>query len=78
MGRIYNAIPLTACGKIIKEADENNNIRVSNAAEKELSDILLARAESISRKAIDIARNAGRKTVLDKDIELASKQEVLR
>ncbi len=71
MRKTYNAIPLVACGKIIK--GENDNIRVSNAAEKKLSDILLARAEEISRKAIDIAKNVGRKTVLDKDIELASK-----
>ena len=71
MRRTYAPIPLTACEKIIKSVVKD--IRVSDKANKKLSDILLARAEEIAQKAVDIAKHSGRKTVLDTDIELANK-----
>ncbi len=72
MGRTtYNPIPPMACEKIIKSVV--NDIRVSNKANKKLSDILLARAEEIAQKAADIAKHSGRKTIKEGDIELAIK-----
>ena len=51
----------------------DNDIRVSDKASEKLSQVLLKYAEEISEKAIGIAKNSGRKTVMNRDIDLASK-----
>ncbi len=48
--------------------------RVSEAASKKMVDALEDYTEEVARKAVDIARHSGRKTVKAEDIKLALKQ----
>ncbi|MFW6128494.1 MAG: histone family protein [Halobacteriota archaeon] len=48
--------------------------RVSEAASKKMVDALEDYTTEIARKAVDIARHSGRKTVKAEDIKLALKQ----
>ncbi len=48
--------------------------RVSEAASKKMVDALEEYTEEVARKAVDIARHSGRKTVKVEDIKLALKQ----
>ncbi len=48
--------------------------RVSKDAAEELAKILESKAREISKKAADLAKYSGRRTVMKKDIKLAKKE----
>ncbi len=59
-----------AMDKIMREAGA---LRVSDAAKEALAEVLEKKAMEISAEAKRFAEHAGRKTVTDKDIYLATK-----
>ncbi len=60
-------IPDAACERILKKAGAR---RVSNEAKKAFSEVLEQLGEEISKKAVDIAKNCGRKTVNASDLKM--------
>lgn len=66
-----NILPYLTIGTLIYDATGK---RVSRDAREVGSDILEEVAEKIIRKAVLIAENSNRKTVKDKDIQLAYNQ----
>ncbi len=65
-------LPLAAMEKIMKQAGAD---RVSDKAKVALKDIVEEITEKISANAVKLAAHAGRKTVKEGDIKLASKQQ---
>lgn len=63
-------LPIAAVDRIIRKAGAR---RVSESAARELADVLEERAIEIAGEASELAEHAGRKTVRDSDIRLASK-----
>ncbi len=63
-------LPLAAMEKILKKTGAE---RVSDKAKAALKDVVEAKAEEIAAQAVKLAMHAGRKTVKDGDIKLASK-----
>ncbi|PIN73483.1 histone [Candidatus Woesearchaeota archaeon CG10_big_fil_rev_8_21_14_0_10_45_16] len=63
-------LSLNAMDKIMREAGA---ARVSDDAKAALADVLEKKAMEISSEAKKLAEHAGRKTITDKDIELAVK-----
>ncbi len=61
-------LPLAPIYRIIKEAGAE---RVSDEAKARLAYYLEKFAHEVSKYAVDLARHAKRKTVTDRDIELA-------
>ncbi|MBI4021067.1 MAG: NFYB/HAP3 family transcription factor subunit [Candidatus Aenigmarchaeota archaeon] len=64
-------LPKAPFEKILKESAKD--IRVSDAAAKALSDLMLEISKELAADASEIARHANRKTVLDVDVKLAFK-----
>lgn len=64
-------IPTAPIDRLMRKAGAN---RVSEAANKKMVDALEDYTEEVARKAVDIARHSGRKTVKAEDIKLALKQ----
>ncbi|MFO7966874.1 MAG: histone family protein [Archaeoglobaceae archaeon] len=64
-------IPTAPVDRLMRNAGA---ARVSEAASKKMVDALEDYTSEISRKAVDIARHSGRKTVKPEDIKLALKQ----
>ncbi|MFO7966328.1 MAG: histone family protein [Archaeoglobaceae archaeon] len=64
-------IPTAPIDRLIRNAGAP---RVSEAANKKMVDALEEYTEEVARKAVDIARHSGRKTVKVEDIKLALKQ----
>jgi|TARA_B100002003_G_C13854640_1_gene418745 histone H3/H4 len=64
-------LPLAAMEKILKHAGAE---RVSDKAKVALKDIVEEMTEKLAVSAIRFASHAGRKTVKEGDIKLASKQ----
>jgi len=62
-------LPILVMEKILKET----RLRVSEDAKVELRNVLESKVKDISKKAIEYAEHAGRKTVRAEDIELAIK-----
>ena len=60
-------IPIATCEKILRKQGAE---RVSFGGSEALSKVLEEIAVKISKKAIDLARHTGRKTIKAKDIEL--------
>ncbi|MBS3112510.1 NFYB/HAP3 family transcription factor subunit [Candidatus Woesearchaeota archaeon] len=60
-------IPAAASERILKKAGAR---RVSDEAKKAFSEVLEQLAEEISKKAVDIANNCGRKTINGTDIKM--------
>ena len=70
MGRKGSTIPKASVARILVKAGAK---RVSDDGVSALTEKLTDIAIQISKKANDIARHAGRKTVHEGDIKLASK-----
>ena len=63
-------LPIAPIERIAKKAGAN---RLAEDAKKALIETLEERAQLISRKALEVAKHAGRTTVKREDIELALK-----
>ncbi|MGB9748764.1 MAG: histone [Candidatus Woesearchaeota archaeon] len=48
-------------------------LRISNSAVEEMTDFLIKQGFEISKRAVEITKHSGRRTVLAKDIKLAFK-----
>ena len=64
-------LPLAAMEKLLKKCGAE---RVSDKAKAALKNVIEEKAEEIAAKAIRLAIHAGRKTVKEGDIKLASKE----
>jgi len=64
-------LPLAAMEKIMKQAGAE---RVSDKAKVALKDVIEERVAKIAADAVRLASHAGRKTVKEEDVKLASKQ----
>ena len=64
-------LPLAAMGKILKEAGAD---RVSDKAKVALKNVVEEITEKIAVNSVRLASHAGRKTVKEGDVKLASKQ----
>lgn len=71
MGKNTTAIPKSSMERILKSAGAK---RVSDDASKELVDLVTIRAQEICKKAEKLSKHAGRKTILEEDIKLASRK----
>ncbi|MEA3429891.1 MAG: histone [Nanoarchaeota archaeon] len=60
-------IPSAAMERVLRNSGAK---RVSDSAKKAFAEILEKRGIAIGEQAIKIARNCGRKTVLDSDIKM--------
>ncbi len=67
---VKRVLPLAAMEKILKKAGAE---RVSDKAKIALKNALEESAEDIGAKAVRLAMHAGRKTIKEGDIKLASK-----
>ena len=63
-------LPLAAMEQLIKRY---SNLRVSEEAKKELKFVLEEEAKKIALKATEMAKHAGRRTILAEDVKLAVK-----
>ncbi len=64
-----SVLSLNAMEKLLRSAGA---LRVSEDAKEALAKVLEKKANEVSLKAIKFAEHAGRKTVIDKDIQLAT------
>lgn len=64
-------LPLATFERILKETSKN--IRVSDAATREFTVAIEEVAKELAADAEELARHAGRRTILDSDIKLAYK-----
>ena len=70
MGKNTRPIPNSSAKKILENAGAK---RVSAEASEEFVHVLTDLALEISKKAIELSKHSGRKTVQEEDIILASK-----
>lgn len=64
-------LPLAAMEKILKQCGAE---RVSEKAKQEMKNVIEEIAEGIADRAIQLAKHAGRSTIKDRDIKLATKE----
>lgn len=63
-------LSLNAMGKILQKAGAH---RISETAKEELAEVLQEKGLDLAREAVKFAGHAGRRTVIDKDVQLAVK-----
>ena len=63
-------LSLNAMGKIMERAGA---LRISDSAKQAMAQVLEEQGKHLAQEAIKYAEHAGRRTVTNKDIELASK-----
>jgi|TARA_Y100000310_G_scaffold337823_1_gene425883 histone H3/H4 len=71
MARKVSIIPKAPIGRILMQTGAK---RVSQDAVDAFTEILTERTEIIAKKAAEIAKHSGRKTVHEGDVKLAAKQ----
>jgi histone H3/H4 len=71
MPKKTTVIPSAPLAVIIKKAGA---ARVADAAARELGSYLMEYAAQTARQAVEISKNAGRKTVNESDIRIAAKK----
>ncbi len=70
MQRTIHIIPRATVARLIVNAGAR---RVSDSGVEELADYLTKKGIEIAKKALEISKHAGRKTILEGDIKLAAK-----
>ena len=71
MGKNKSNIPPAIMARILEKAGAK---RVSKEASEYLSELVLEKAEEISKLAVEIAEHSGRNTLNEGDIKLACKR----
>ncbi|MGB9674809.1 MAG: histone family protein [Nanopusillaceae archaeon] len=71
MAKRKTVIPLAPLQRILKKAGAS---RVGQDAKMAMAESVLAVAERIAERAVELAKHAGRKTVHEEDIRLAIRE----
>ena len=66
-------LPKYTFEKILKAADKN--IRVSDKATEEFVHVISELSKDLAEDSAELARHAGRKTILSSDVKLAAKRK---
>ncbi len=73
MGKSSKELPLAPLERVLRKAGAK---RVSKKAVKEFANVIADYAYSLSTEASALAKHAGRKTIIDKDVRMARRRMV--